>query len=281
MCKAQVVATLFAALALPVTAWAASPPPVTNFSGSGSGTITSLDSGMSTACDDGIDNADCTSTLSGPVNIGGLGKGTLSATLTVAWHSGRLPDVGTGGIACAAVAGSATLKFSSSNSLPLAVSGTECETSAGSPAKPHVFNGVFFGQTPVRFTSDAVMSDYGISQADGTGTYILGATGVSQKVMGSKSAAEIDAKNDNSNPTGFSFSPATLTVNMGDSVVFKNKSSAPHTVFWDTAGAPANRPQFGPNTSTTPVVMSSVGTFNYHCSIHGQSMNGKIVVKSQ
>jgi plastocyanin len=99
---------------------------------------------------------------------------------------------------------------------------------------------------------------------------------------GGPGTQEVDAKNDATNPTGYSFSPASRTVNKGDTVAFKNLSDAPHIVAWDTAGAPPNTPQFGPATtgptSSASVVMSNPGSFNYHCGIHGPQMNGTITV---
>ena len=89
---------------------------------------------------------------------------------------------------------------------------------------------------------------------------------------------EIDAVNDQNNPTGFAFSPTNVTVNKNDSVFFKNNSAAPHSIVWDTAGAPANIPQFNAGNSSAPVVMSNPGTFNYHCGIHGPDMKGSVTV---
>jgi FtsP/CotA-like multicopper oxidase with cupredoxin domain/plastocyanin len=89
---------------------------------------------------------------------------------------------------------------------------------------------------------------------------------------------QVEAKNDNTNPTGYAFSPLSLPVSMGDSVVFKNSSDGPHSIVWDTAGAPANVPTFTAGTSSLPVVMSSMGTFKFHCGIHGPDMKGTIVV---
>jgi len=92
----------------------------------------------------------------------------------------------------------------------------------------------------------------------------------------------VTAKNDAGNPTGFSFDPPSATVNKGDTVIFQNSSDAPHSIAWDTPGSPANSGVFNPPGSPPPnsvnVVMSNPGTFNYHCGIHGPSMNGTIVV---
>jgi len=96
--------------------------------------------------------------------------------------------------------------------------------------------------------------------------------------MGGGAQKEIDAVNDQTNPTGFAFSPVSVTVNKNDSVFFKNNTAEPHSILWDTAGAPSNVPQFNPGASSAPVVMSNPGTFNYHCGIHGPSMKGSVTV---
>jgi FtsP/CotA-like multicopper oxidase with cupredoxin domain/plastocyanin len=90
-------------------------------------------------------------------------------------------------------------------------------------------------------------------------------------------SAEVDAKDDGSNPTGFSFSPSPLSVKKGDTVVFKNNSSQPHSIVWDTPGAPANTSIFNSGASVL-VVMANAGSFNYHCGVHGPQMNGTITV---
>jgi plastocyanin len=90
---------------------------------------------------------------------------------------------------------------------------------------------------------------------------------------------QVRAIDDANNPTGFSFVPASLTVNKNDAVVFKNDSSDVHSIIWDTAGAPAAVPVFNPGASSAPVVMSTGGnTFAYHCGIHGINMKGSITV---
>jgi len=88
----------------------------------------------------------------------------------------------------------------------------------------------------------------------------------------------VQAINDAGNPTGFSWSPANLTVKKNDSVVFQNISAGPHSVVWDTPGAPPSVPVFNAGTSSSPVSMSNTGTFNYHRGIHGPQMNGTINV---
>ena len=76
----------------------------------------------------------------------------------------------------------------------------------------------------------------------------------------------------------FTFSaPTNLPVTMGDTVRFQNNGAAPHSVIWDTPGAPADSPII-PAGGFWDVVMSSMGTFNYHCGVHGPSMAGSITV---
>jgi plastocyanin len=71
--------------------------------------------------------------------------------------------------------------------------------------------------------------------------------------------------------------PSNLPVKMGDTVRFQNNGAAPHSVEWDTPGSPANSPVFSAG-SFWDVVMNSMGTFNYHCGVHGPSMAGSITV---
>jgi FtsP/CotA-like multicopper oxidase with cupredoxin domain/plastocyanin len=89
---------------------------------------------------------------------------------------------------------------------------------------------------------------------------------------------EVDAVNDAGAPTGFSFSPGTVTVNKNDTVIFKNISGDIHSIVWDTAGSPANSPTINTGGATWPAVMTTAGTFNYHCGIHGAQMKGTIIV---
>ena len=71
----------------------------------------------------------------------------------------------------------------------------------------------------------------------------------------------------------FSFNPASLTVNKGDTVIWTNNDSAPHQVVGDNLnGLVMNKGQ------TFSQTFNSSGTFNYHCAIHPM-MTGVITVK--
>ena len=75
----------------------------------------------------------------------------------------------------------------------------------------------------------------------------------------------IDAKN----PSGFAFSPATMTITKGTKVTWVNATAIPHTVTSDDA-------KFTSSSAASPVmqdqtysfVFATAGTFKYHCAIH-------------
>ena len=75
---------------------------------------------------------------------------------------------------------------------------------------------------------------------------------------------------------GMSFSPATKTVKIGTVVIWKNSDSYEHTATSDngetfnTGNIPGGR-----NASYTT---DTIGTFPYHCLIHGTAMSGTLVV---
>jgi plastocyanin len=75
---------------------------------------------------------------------------------------------------------------------------------------------------------------------------------------------------------GFAFAPATVTIQVGDSVTWTNQDSAPHTA---TAGDGSfDTGQLGNGDSDT-VTFDTAGTFAYICSIHPQ-MTGSVVVEA-
>ncbi len=75
---------------------------------------------------------------------------------------------------------------------------------------------------------------------------------------------------------GFAFDPATVTIQVGDSVTWTNEDSAPHTA---TAGDGSfDTGQLGNGDSET-VTFDAAGTFAYICSIHPQ-MAGSVVVEA-
>ncbi|MCK5125142.1 MAG: cupredoxin family copper-binding protein [candidate division Zixibacteria bacterium] len=77
---------------------------------------------------------------------------------------------------------------------------------------------------------------------------------------------------------GFAFSPDTLTINVGDSVVWTNQDTAPHTATTDDGGM-----TFDSGTLTTGmswgIVLNTPGSYPYHCEIH-PAMTAMITVQA-
>ncbi len=75
--------------------------------------------------------------------------------------------------------------------------------------------------------------------------------------------------------SGFAFSPATVTVPVGSTVIWTNKDSTTHTVTSDGGVFASGNLAVGDTFSHT---FNQAGTFQYHCQIH-PSMTGKIIVQ--
>lgn len=73
----------------------------------------------------------------------------------------------------------------------------------------------------------------------------------------------------------FAFSPASLTIAVGDTVVWTNNDNVIHTVTSTTgvfnSGSLANNATFS-------YIFKSAGTFDYYCTIHPY-MTGKVIVQ--
>lgn len=75
---------------------------------------------------------------------------------------------------------------------------------------------------------------------------------------------------------GFAFGPKSLNIKKGETIVWANNDSVPHTVTSDTGTTLASQTlNKGGNYSFT---FNSAGTFSYHCAFH-PSMKGTIVVE--
>ncbi len=77
------------------------------------------------------------------------------------------------------------------------------------------------------------------------------------------------------NIQNFAFSQASLTVKKGDTIVWTNKDSAPHTVTWDNGGQSSGTLKKGDGYD---FIFDTAGTFSYYCAFH-PSMKGKIIVE--
>jgi len=79
----------------------------------------------------------------------------------------------------------------------------------------------------------------------------------------------------NAEISGFSFSPSTLEINVGDTVVWTNKDSSPHTVT-SNSGIELDSPSLSRN-GIYSHTFAAAGTFDYHCGFHS-GMAGTIIV---
>lgn len=76
--------------------------------------------------------------------------------------------------------------------------------------------------------------------------------------------------------TGFAFSPATLTIHVGDSVTWTNKDSASHTVT-SNAGSELSSNTLGKDQSYSHT-FNTAGTYAYHCAFHS-GMKATVIVQ--
>jgi plastocyanin len=76
--------------------------------------------------------------------------------------------------------------------------------------------------------------------------------------------------------SNFAFSPITITINAGDTVIWTNNDNAQHTVTSDNGGA-LNSATIS-NGGTYSHAFLTPGTYAYHCSIHA-SMKGTVIVQ--
>ncbi len=103
---------------------------------------------------------------------------------------------------------------------------------------------------------------------------VVGA-GVYAIILLSKPAVILPEGGNNVEISSFAFSPATLTIDAGETVTWVNKDIAPHSIVSDS-GSELNSPTFGKE-ETYSHVFNTAGTFAYHCSVH-PSMKGAIIV---
>lgn len=83
----------------------------------------------------------------------------------------------------------------------------------------------------------------------------------------------VSAKTYNISIANFAFSPASLNINKGDTVVWTNNDSVPHQISGNSLnGQVMNKGQ------TYSFTFNDTGTFNYHCAIH-PSMTASITVQ--
>ena len=81
------------------------------------------------------------------------------------------------------------------------------------------------------------------------------------------------------NATGSAtFSPASVTINPGEKVTWKNQSGFHNVVFDDGSYTQPAEPSF--SMWSVDRTFPNPGTFKYHCGFHGTSMSGTVVVQA-
>ncbi len=98
-------------------------------------------------------------------------------------------------------------------------------------------------------------------------------TPVNTENNASPSVQIVPAKQYDVSIVNFAFSPNTLTINKGDTVVWTNNDSMQHRII----GGGLNSPILNKGT-TYSFTFNTAGTFDYICSIH-PSMKAKIIVQ--
>ena len=82
--------------------------------------------------------------------------------------------------------------------------------------------------------------------------------------------------------SGMTFTPSSLTINQGDTVVFDNVSGF-HNVNGTQATFPTNPASFGNSPASAPwtytFVFTVAGNYTYQCDIHAPNMSGTISVQ--
>jgi len=75
-----------------------------------------------------------------------------------------------------------------------------------------------------------------------------------------------------------SYFPDTVTVTVGQRVAWHNADGTTHTATGN-GGIPAfDTGGIGPGSTSAPIQMNTAGSFPYHCSIHGLTMAGRLIV---
>jgi plastocyanin len=91
-----------------------------------------------------------------------------------------------------------------------------------------------------------------------------------------RSAVRVAAATQTVTISNFQFTPAQLSIAVGDTVTWKNNGPSVHTTTSDTAGQ-WDSGQMALN-ATFSQTFTAAGTFNYHCNIHPTTMMGTITV---
>ncbi len=77
-----------------------------------------------------------------------------------------------------------------------------------------------------------------------------------------------------------SFDPKQVEISEGQSVFWKNTAYTDHSATSDDTPAVFDTKMVSPGESSKPILFKNAGTFKYHCSLHGKTMSGVVIVKA-
>lgn len=106
------------------------------------------------------------------------------------------------------------------------------------------------------------------------GILVMGCNGPQSGNVNQQAKAPEGSSN-NVEISDFAFSPGEITINVGDSITWTNKDSAPHTA--TSTNNEFNSDNLGRG-DTFVFTFNKPGTYAYHCSIH-PSMKGIVIVR--
>ena len=85
------------------------------------------------------------------------------------------------------------------------------------------------------------------------------------------------------------FEPKTVNIFVGQKLIWKNTSYTQHSATGDVEKALSGKDSknegvfdtglIDPKAQSKPIVFASPGSFAYHCSVHGKTMGGVVIVK--
>jgi plastocyanin len=90
-------------------------------------------------------------------------------------------------------------------------------------------------------------------------------------------AASANAKEVEVQMKSISFSPKSIDLVVGDTVVWKNISYTDHSATGDQFDTDLVKPK----AVSKPVAFTTPGTYPYHCKIHGKSMSAVVKVSTK
>jgi plastocyanin len=75
------------------------------------------------------------------------------------------------------------------------------------------------------------------------------------------------------------YDPKQVEIKVGESVVWKNTAYTEHSATSGATPAVFDTGMISPGKESKPIKFKKIGQYQYHCSLHGMTMSGIVVVK--